>query len=238
MNGDLASNAVLLRALASGITTPSRAIVCVPFPYLYQAQELLGGSPVAWGAQDVSEQPKGAFTGEVSASMLRELGCTHVIVGHSERRQHHGESSELVARKAASALRGGLTPIVCVGETLEQREAGRTDELVGAQLDAVLGLLGNDIARTVVAYEPVWAIGTGKTATPAQAQAVHRMLREKLGAFGSEARGVQVLYGGSVKAENAAELFACEDIDGGLVGGASLNATEFIAICGENPPVA
>ena len=234
MNGSLTANAALMQSLASAVTSSSTVIVCVPFPYLYQAKELLGGSRIAWGAQDVSIHPKGAFTGEVSVEMLREFGCTHVIVGHSERRQHHGESSELVAMKAARALDGGLTPIVCVGETLEDREAERTDEVVGGQLQAVLDKLGESVARTVIAYEPVWAIGTGRTATPAQAQAVHRMLRERLGTISESAKRVPVLYGGSVKGDNADELFAQQDIDGGLVGGASLNATEFLAICGES----
>ena len=248
MNGSLDANAALLRALASrlsaGGSAPCRVVVCVPNPYLRQAQELLEGSPVAWGAQDVSVHARGAYTGEVSAAMLREFGCTYAIVGHSERRQYHGESDDLVARKAVSALAGGLTPIVCVGETLEEREAGRTDEVVGRQLDAALDRLQGDVARTVIAYELVWAIGTGRTATPDQAQAVHRMLRERLrgvsavaamGAMSNEeaARAIPLLYGGSVKADNADELFGREDIDGGLVGGASLNAAEFLAVCGE-----
>ena len=238
MNGGLTANAALMQSLASAVTSSSTVVLCVPFPYLQQAKELLGGSQVAGGAQDVSIHPKGAFTGEVSVEMLREFGCTHVIVGHSERRQHHGESSELVAMKAARTLDGGLTPIVCVGETLEDREAERTDEVVGGQLQAVLDKLGESVARTVIAYEPVWAIGTGRTATPAQAQAVHRMLRERLGTISESAKHVPVLYGGSVKGDNADELFAQQDIDGGLVGGASLNATEFLAICGESAAAA
>ena len=235
MNGNLASNAELLVALARQNSTPAQIVVCVPFPYLRQAQEILAGSQIAWGAQDVSEHANGAYTGEVSVAMLRDCGCSHVIVGHSERRQQHRESSERVARKAATALAGGLTPIVCVGETLEERELNRTDAVVGQQLAAVIDHLGHDIARTVVAYEPVWAIGTGRTATPEQAQAVHRMLRRQLSAVSDAARSVPLLYGGSVKADNADELFACEDIDGGLVGGASLNAREFLAICGLQP---
>ena len=236
MNGGLAANAALLRLLASHVKTPNCVVVCVPFPYLHQAKELLGGSPVAWGAQDVSVHAKGAYTGEVSAAMLREFGCTHAIVGHSERRQYHGETDALVARKAESALAGGLTPIVCIGETLAEREADRTGEVVGRQLDAVIDRLGAEVARTVIAYEPVWAIGTGRTATPDQAQAVHRILRERLraaGTIGERARDVRLLYGGSVKGDNADELFGCDDIDGGLVGGASLDGQEFLAICGE-----
>ena len=244
MNGSLDANAALLRTLASQVTAggsaPCRVVVCVPNPYLHQAKELLDGSLVAWGAQDVSVHAKGAYTGEVSAAMLREFGCSYVLVGHSERRQYHGESDDLVAQKAVSALAGGLTPIVCVGETLDEREADRTEEVVGRQLDAALDRLQGDVVRTVIAYEPVWAIGTGRTATPDQAQAVHRMLRERLravsvlGAMGADAaQAIPLLYGGSVKADNADELFARADIDGGLVGGASLNATEFLAICGE-----
>ena len=244
MNGSLDANAALLRALASQVSAggsapgraPCRVVVCVPNPYLQQAKELLDGSRVAWGAQDVSVHAKGAYTGEVSAGMLREFGCTYAIVGHSERRQYHAESDDLVARKAASALAGGLTPIVCVGETLDEREAERTDEVVGRQLDAVLDRLQGDVARTVIAYEPVWAIGTGRTATPDQAQAVHKMLRARLRgvrAVGDAAQTIPLLYGGSVKADNADELFARDDIDGGLVGGASLDAMEFLAVCGQ-----
>lgn len=234
MNGDRAANAELLAALVAGTKSDGRVAVCVPFPYLHQAREMLQGSGVAWGAQDVSAHRQGAYTGEVSAAMLVEFGCTFALVGHSERRQYHAESSELVARKAEAALGGGLVPIVCVGETLAEREAGRTAEVVLAQLDAVTGCLGADMSRTVLAYEPVWAIGTGRTASPEQAQEVHRLLRERLRAVGDAAGGIPLLYGGSVKADNAGRLFACVDIDGGLVGGASLNAVEFLAICGES----
>jgi triosephosphate isomerase (TIM) len=233
MNGGSSANVELLRALAKGTESGGQVVVCVPFPYLHQAEELLSGSRVAWGAQDVSAHQKGAFTGEVSAAMLRDFSCSYVIVGHSERRQYHGESSELVAQKAEAALAGGVIPIVCVGETLAEREANRTAEIVLAQLDAVIDRLGGNICRAVVAYEPVWAIGTGRTASPEQAQDVHQMLRERLGKLGEAARDIPLLYGGSVKADNANKLFACADIDGGLVGGASLNAVEFLAICGE-----
>ena len=232
MNGDQAANAQLLRALSGVGDSGGQVVVCVPFPYLFQARQMLEGSRVAWGAQDVSAHRQGAFTGEVAAAMLTEFGCTHVIVGHSERRQYHGESSGLVAQKAETALGGGLVPIVCIGETLAEREAGRTVDVVLAQLDAVSSLLDGDIDRVVVAYEPVWAIGTGRTASPEQAQEVHRILREQLAAAGAGARAVPLLYGGSVKAENAGRLFGCADIDGGLVGGAALNAVEFLAICG------
>jgi len=234
MNGNHASNAALLLALARGAIPGTQAVVCVPFPYMHQARELLGGSQVKWAAQDVSAHAKGAYTGEVSAAMLLEFGCSHVLVGHSERRQYHGESSELVAGKAGAALAGGLIPIVCVGETLAEREAGRTEAVVLAQLDAAIARLGTDMARTVVAYEPVWAIGTGRTAAPAQAQDVHRMLRQRLRESSEAAGSVPLLYGGSVKADNAGQLFGCVDIDGGLVGGASLDAVEFLAICGES----
>jgi triosephosphate isomerase len=232
MNGDRAVNAKLLKALAAGIDHRGQVVVCVPFPYLHQASELLSGSCIAWGAQDVSAHRQGAYTGEVSALMLRDFSCSYVIVGHSERRLYQGESSELVAHKAEAALDGGLIPIVCVGETLLDREANRTAQVVRAQLGAVLDRLGGEVCRAVVAYEPVWAIGTGRTASPEQAQEVHRMLREQLGKVSAAAGDIPLLYGGSVKADNAGKLFACADIDGGLVGGASLNAVEFLAICG------
>jgi triosephosphate isomerase len=187
---------------------------------------------LAWGAQDVSCQQPGAYTGEVCASMLQDFGCRYVIVGHSERRAYHGETSELVARKAQSALDAGLTPIVCVGETLVQREAGQTMEVVGTQLDAVLAQVGPEgMGKLVLAYEPVWAIGTGKTATPAMAQEVHAALREKLRACNAAAaENVLVLYGGSMKPDNAADLMAQPDIDGGLIGGAALKAADFLSI--------
>ena len=230
MNGSRASNAGLLDALVGGIDQGGAA-VCVPFPYLPEVGERLGKAAIRWGAQDVSAHRQGAFTGEVSAAMLVEFGCTYVIVGHSERRQYHGESNDLVGQKAGLVLEHGMIPIVCVGETLAEREAERTEEVVTAQLDAVLSRLSGDIAKSVVAYEPVWAIGTGRTATPEQAQAVHALLRARLASASPEAAKIPLLYGGSVKADNAASLFACADIDGGLVGGASLNAKEFLAIC-------
>ena len=230
MNGGLAANARLLDRLASEWRAPDgRAMaVCVPAPYLAQAQSALVGSAVAWGAQDVSEHAAGAYTGEVSATMVAEFGCRYAIVGHSERRRLHGETDAVVSAKARAALSAGLTPIACVGETLDEREAGETDAVVARQIGALIGALGSDTARMVVAYEPVWAIGTGRTATPAQAQAVHEALRERLVAAG--AGSVGILYGGSVKAANAAAMFAMPDIDGALVGGASLDADEFLAI--------
>jgi triosephosphate isomerase (TIM) len=230
MNGRLSANSALLVALLAGWKAPGgRSIgVCVPFPYLGQARDVLAGSDISWGAQDVSTHAAGAFTGEVSAGMLAEFGCRLVLVGHSERRQLHGETDGVVAAKAVAALDGGLTPIVCVGETLAERDAGQTQTVVGRQFDAVAAVLGERMALVAVAYEPVWAIGTGCTASPAEAQAVHAFLRQRLAAAG--AADVKVLYGGSVKAANAAELFAMPDIDGGLVGGASLDANEFLAI--------
>ena len=230
MNGGLAVNARLLDGLVTGWQPPSgrEIAVCVPFPYLGQAQAALSGSVVAWGAQDVSAHAAGAYTGEVAAGMLVEFGSRYVLAGHSERRQWHGEADAVVAAKARAALTAGITPIVCIGETLAEREAGATDAVVLRQLGAVTGALGGDAARIVLAYEPVWAIGTGKTASPAQAQQVHAVLRRALGK--ASAAEVLILYGGSVKAANAGALFAMADIDGGLVGGAALDADEFLAI--------
>ena len=230
MNGDLAANARLLERLASewpGAKARTMA-VCVPAPYLAQAQALLAGSAVAWGAQDVSEHGAGAYTGEVSAAMVAEFGSRYAIVGHSERRQLHGETDAVVGAKARAALKAGLTPIACVGETLGERERGETDRVVARQLDALVETLGIDAARIVVAYEPVWAIGTGRSASPAEAQVVHAALRARLARAG--VGGVAILYGGSVKAANAAALYAMADIDGALVGGASLDADEFLTI--------
>jgi len=235
MNGSLAANAALLAGLkAGGLQGSCDVALCAPAPYLAQCQAELAGGSIAWGAQDVSVHESGAYTGEVAASMLLDFGCTYVIVGHSERRACHGESNELVAQKTLRALAAGLTPIVCVGETLEEREAGQTELVVGHQVDAVLAVLdAMQLGRIVLAYEPVWAIGTGKTATPAMAQDVHAMLRARLaGKDGEVARKVQILYGGSMKPDNARELLAMPDIDGGLVGGAALKAADFLAIIG------
>jgi triosephosphate isomerase len=233
MNGSRAANAALLSSIAAGLEGVNAACaVCAPAPYLQQCQELLSGGPVAWGAQDVSVHTGGAYTGEVSASMLADFACRYVIVGHSERRAYHGESSELVAGKALAALNAGLTPIVCVGETLAEREAGQTAEVVSSQLAAVLAVLSDaQLAKIVVAYEPVWAIGTGRNATPEMAQEVHAQLRAQLQARSPQAaEAVAILYGGSMKPDNAAELMAQPDIDGGLVGGAALKATDFLAV--------
>jgi triosephosphate isomerase len=232
MNGGLRQNDALLADLRAGWTNQDgRAVaVCVPYPYLWQAQAALSGSGIAWGAQDLSEHAAGAFTGDVAAKMVAEFGCSYAVVGHSERRAMHGESDALVARKAAAALAAGLKPIVCVGETLAERDAGQTETVVLRQLEAVASGLGPKLAQVVVAYEPVWAIGTGRTATPEQAQTVHRLLRQRLRKADPAAGNMLLLYGGSVKADNARALFASPDIDGGLVGGASLNATEFLTI--------
>ena len=232
MNGSLAANAALIGELLAGIGQPACDVaVCVPAVYLAQVQLLLAGQGgIALGAQDVSQHESGAYTGDVSAAMLKELGARYVIVGHSERRQYHGETDAQVAVKAQRALAAGLTPIVCVGETLREREQGETESVVSRQLSAVIQLNGERLADLVVAYEPVWAIGTGRTATPAQAQAVHAASRALLAAANLQAAGVRILYGGSMNAGNAAELLAQPDIDGGLIGGASLKARDFLKI--------
>jgi triosephosphate isomerase len=234
MHGNLVDNDALLGGILAGMgEVKADVAVCVPFPYLHQAKAKLAGSRVAWGAQNLSQHVKGAYTGEVSAQMLNDFECRYVIVGHSERRSLYGESDALVAEKYAAAQTAGLIPILCVGETLEEREAGITEAVVGRQLDAVLSRSGViSLANAVIAYEPVWAIGTGRTASPEQAQAVHAFIRRKIRALDAEvADHLVIQYGGSVKAANAAELFAQPDIDGGLIGGASLNAEEFLAIC-------
>jgi triosephosphate isomerase len=235
MHGSLAQNDALLNAVTGGFAHLAGVdcAVCVPFPYLHQAQQKLAGTSVKWGAQDAHQLEKGAYTGEVSAPMLKDFGCTYVIVGHSERRSLYGESSALVAEKFVAVQQAGMLPVLCIGETLEQREAGATESVVAEQLDAVIGLAGvQALAQAVVAYEPVWAIGTGKTATPEQAQAVHAFIRQRIAALDKRvAQDLRILYGGSVKGSNAAELFAMADIDGGLIGGASLVAEDFLAIC-------
>jgi len=234
MHGNLSENETLLSAVLAGMgDVKADVAVCVPFPYLGQVQSKLAGSAVAWGAQNMSAHSKGAYTGEVSVSMLQDFGCRYVIVGHSERRALYGESDEVVAAKYAAAQAAGLTPILCVGETLEERESGVTEAVVGRQLDAVINASGvASLAKAVVAYEPVWAIGTGKTASPEQAQAVHAFIRSRIrGLDAGVAEHLVIQYGGSVKGSNAAELFAMPDIDGGLIGGASLVADDFLAIC-------
>lgn len=230
MHGNLAQNQALLEGIKAGAAgAPGCDIaVCAPFPYLAQAQQLLANTPVSWGAQDISMHEHGAYTGEVSGAMLADFACRWVLVGHSERRSLHGETDQQVADKAAAALKAGLAPVVCVGETLEQNEAGQTQAVVQRQLAPVLALGPQAVAVMVIAYEPVWAIGTGRTATPEQAQAVHALIRQSLVELGVPQ--VRVLYGGSVKAANAASLFAMNDIDGALVGGASLVADEFLRI--------
>ena len=230
MNGGLAANATLLTELVAGWRPGqgSGLAVCVPYPYLTQVRAALESSAIEWGAQDVSEHASGAYTGEVSGAMLAEFGCRYAIVGHSERRQHYGDTDAVVAAKAVAALATGLTPIACVGETLAEREAGATTRVVMRQLGAVLAAVGKDAPKLVVAYEPVWAIGTGRTSSPEAAQEVHATLRARLAQSG--AADVRLLYGGSVKADNAGALFAMADIDGGLIGGASLKAAEFLAI--------
>ena len=231
MNGSSASNEALVKALAAGMDGKDCLVaVCVPAPYLGQVQALVANTGVDLGAQDLSQHESGAYTGEVSASMLKDFGVRYAIVGHSERRQYHGETDALVALKAQRALANGITPIVCVGETLAEREAGQTEEVVKRQLAAVIHTNGHCISEIVVAYEPVWAIGTGKTASPEQAQEVHAVLRAQLKAATPHADRVHILYGGSMNAANAAQLLAQTDIDGGLVGGASLKAPDFLSI--------
>jgi triosephosphate isomerase len=234
MHGSRAENAALLDALLAPATIDDsvECLVCPPFVYLADAARKLAGTPVALGAQNVCAEAPGAFTGEVAAAMLVDVGCSHVLVGHSERRVLYGEDDLLVARKFAAAQARGLVPVLCVGEQLAERDAGQTETVVARQLDAVLALSGvTGLAKAVLAYEPVWAIGTGRTATPEQAQQVHAFIRGRVAALdASIAARLRILYGGSCKAANAAELFRMPDVDGGLIGGASLKAEEFLAI--------
>jgi triosephosphate isomerase len=234
-NGDLASNQQLLNRLRTDAATFAgvTCAVCVPFPYLQQTQQLLTGTTVTWGAQDVSQFGAGAYTGAVTGAMLREFGSVYAIVGHSERRSIFGETDAVVAAKFKAALHAQLTPILCVGETLEQRESGAMESVVRSQINAITDAAGiSALSNAIVAYEPVWAIGTGKTASPEQAQAAHRFIRDRIAQQDADvASGLRILYGGSVKASNAGELFAMPDIDGGLIGGASLIADEFVSIC-------
>lgn len=236
MNGSSASNATLLEALVRGVAECPAVdvLVCPPSVYLESAQRHLATSPIALGAQNLSDQAKqGAYTGEVDASMLRDVGCGYALVGHSERRTLYGEDDACVARKFVTAQAGGLIPVLCIGETLAEREAEQTETVLKRQLDAVLAAAGIDAFRNaIVAYEPVWAIGTGRTASTEQAQAAHAYIRGVLRDNDAKIAGsVRLLYGGSVKADNAASLFSCEDVDGGLIGGASLKAQDFLAIC-------
>jgi triosephosphate isomerase len=231
MNGSLAANVSLVADILAGMATVKcRTAVCVPSVYLAQIQSLLAASSIDVGAQDVSAHDAGAYTGEVSADMLRDFSVRYCIVGHSERRQYHAESDVLVATKVQRALAAGITPIVCVGESLAEREAGQTDMVVKRQLAAVIHANGHCISEIVVAYEPVWAVGTGLTATPEQAQHVHAVLRAQLQAATAHADRVSILYGGSMNATNAAELLAQPDVDGGLIGGAALKAPDFLSM--------
>jgi len=237
MNGDIVFNERLLNAVRSGLERAPLpgvdVVVCPPFPYLAQAASWLGNTSVAWGAQNVSAYPNGAYTGEVSAAMLTDLGCRWAIIGHSERRQLAGETDPVVAAKVGMTIGQGLGVIVCVGETLDEREAGQAEQVLGRQIDAIVPAVAKLAAeRLVIAYEPVWAIGTGRTASPEMAQDAHRFIRGRLDAGGfAAADSVRILYGGSVKPANAASLFAMTDIDGGLIGGAALVAEDFLGIC-------
>jgi len=230
MHGNRAANAQLLAGLKEAGPWNADVAVCVPFLYIAETALALTGASIAYGSQDVSAHEQGAYTGEVSSAMLADVGCRYAIVGHSERRAYHAESDQLVADKAKAALAHGVTPIVCVGETRAEREAGQTEAVVKRQLAAVIHTLGHCTGEMVVAYEPVWAIGTGLTATPEQAQAVHAVLRAQLHAATEHSDRVQILYGGSMNAANAASLLAQPDIDGGLIGGASLKAPDFLQI--------
>ena len=235
MNGTLATARPLLRKIIGGLKEGNKTevAICPPFVYLNELALQLNGTGIFLGAQNLSQHDSGAYTGEVSAGMLRDYNCRFVIVGHSERRTLYGETDKLVADKFACAVAGGLTPILCVGEYLEERDAGETESVIARQLDAVINRSGiSSFARTVIAYEPVWAIGTGKTATPEQAEEVHAFIRLRLARHDDKiANTIRILYGGSIKAANAKELFTMANIDGGLVGGASLNADDFLAIC-------
>jgi triosephosphate isomerase len=235
MNGSLAGVRELLAGIKAGVSGVGKAeiAVCPPFVFLAEVQQQLEGTGIAWGGQNLSTESSGAYTGEVSAAMLRDFGCKYVIVGHSERRSYYGEDDVMVARKYAVARAAGLVPILCVGETLEQRESGVTQQVIAKQVDAVMNLEGaGALADGVIAYEPVWAIGTGVTASPEQAQEVHAFIRSRVAARDAAvAEGLRILYGGSMKPDNAAELMSKADIDGGLIGGASLKASDFLGIC-------
>ena len=234
MNASRESVDNLIKELLSGMeVVESEVVVCAPFPYLEQIERLIKGSKISLGAQNLNANPSGAYTGEVSASMIKDFGANHVIVGHSERRNLYAETSSLVAEKTKAAIDAGLIPILCVGESLEQRDSGNAELVIAEQLNAVIELLGIEAFHNIiVAYEPVWAIGTGLTATPEQAQAVHLFIRNLLGESNEEtAQETKILYGGSMNAKNARELISCADIDGGLIGGAALKAEDFLQIC-------
>jgi triosephosphate isomerase len=235
MNGSLDASRALVEALGAGINGSAEMLICPPFVYLDRARTWIGGAEIALGAQDIADvEGSGAYTGEVSGAMLADVGCRYAIVGHSERRALYGETDAVVVAKFRAAQAAGLTPILCVGENLDQRERGETEAVVAAQVNAVIEALGSEaFAGAVVAYEPIWAIGTGRTATPDQAQAVHQMIRALLESHDAIiARSLRILYGGSVKGSNAADLLSQQDIDGGLVGGASLDAADFLTIFG------
>lgn len=235
MNGSLASVQELLAGLKDGVGAVNNAklVVCPPSVFIAETRAQLAGTVIGWGGQDVSTQKSGAYTGETAASMLTDFGCQYVIIGHSERRTYHGETDQLVAEKFTAARKSGLIPLFCIGETLEEREQGITEEVVARQIDAVIDHCGVEmLGEGVIAYEPVWAIGTGKTATPEQAQEVHAFIRARVASNSAAvAESLQILYGGSMNPGNAAELMANPDIDGGLIGGASLKAADFLAIC-------
>ncbi|NOY67103.1 MAG: triose-phosphate isomerase [Gammaproteobacteria bacterium] len=235
MNGSLASIRELIKGIQAGMGSVGSAgvIVCPPAIYIAEVSKLVEGSNISVGSQNIGDQDSGAYTGEISGAMLKEYGCEYAIVGHSERRSIYGETDEMVANRYAAARRNGLKPILCVGELLEEREQGITEEVVGRQIDAVISLEGvESLADAVIAYEPVWAIGTGKTASPEQAQDVHKFIRDKIAALNADvAANLVIQYGGSVKGSNAQELFGMPDIDGGLIGGAALQADDFLAIC-------
>lgn len=235
MNGSTSSVKELIAGIKAGMASVNKAavVVCPPALYIAQVMAAIAGSKIKCGSQNVCDQDKGAFTGELAGSMLKDLGCEYAIIGHSERRSLYGESDALIAQRFATARRNGIKPIFCIGETLAEREKGVTNEVCNRQIDAVIKLEGvTALADGVIAYEPIWAIGTGKTASPEQAQAVHAFIREKIAKLDAQvAAGLQILYGGSMNAANAAELLAQPDIDGGLIGGASLKAEDFLTIC-------
>ena len=235
MNGSSESIKELIAGIKAGMSAVNKAqvVVCPPAVYIPQVSADVSGSKISVGSQNICDQDKGAFTGEIAGSMLNDLGCAYAIIGHSERRALYGENDELISKRFAAARRNGIKPIFCIGETLEEREQGVTDDVCSRQIDAVIALEGVEaLADGVIAYEPVWAIGTGKTASPEQAQEVHAFIRDKIRKLNANvADKVQILYGGSMNAGNAAELLAQPDIDGGLIGGASLKAEDFLAIC-------